>query len=468
MPLIDYSRSNPAHAAALESEVAALASGDHRQGTPGTLNPGRKLDLHSINYLADLLTQKYPEANRRLETLHLRQQNITDEGVPALCEIIRNAVNLRNIDLGSNLMTADGMSRICEAIGKNSSIRVVDMARNPIGKNGGADLIAMVKAMPQLVRLDVEQTEISGETVKRLLEVAEKHPSLSRLSMSHNFTTSQEATEVSPLISRNKNLVLLNLSSTHPAIDQILNHAFACCTSKRLLFCTNNEPDCMRKNKKRAATLYRQCKDGVSQLTGPQLLEVESDYRAIFKDAPFGPQLREGREKTRMEYDQLLASLPSLPAMDAGFADALFTADPASGYAPLDNPRLWPDAKTALAALASLPEGAVSLSRKTAKGSTLAESLLAFLPAEPLVTGFNKKGVSLVDAMLDGEGQPSALFQRLIDRSEAKSLFTPENFSGHVGDLKRCYDFLPEDEQAKIPYNRLRAMFSAPGAGRGR
>lgn len=201
------------------------------------------------------------------------------------------------------------------------------------------------------------------------------------------------------------------------------------------------------------------------------LRAVHSSQTSVFLPTNWllGKQETASLQETKAAFERLVDALPPFPSSDE--TKALFTPNEngaASGFAPLDNPRLWYD--KSIEDFKAIPLSKELLEKRTQKGSSLLNSaFFGFRPKE-VVAHLNQQGLHLrSDILLTAEGKPSALLEQLIDNNAVSAVFTPDNWLGaSKQELYRVHQALPESQRSKVGINGLLQQISTSNQARGR
>jgi len=198
--------------------------------------------------------------------------------------------------------------------------------------------------------------------------------------------------------------------------------------------------------------------DSTVPLTPDEMREIESRLSAV----------RDNGNGASKRYETTLGLLPPFPKDGENLKEALFK--PAhSGFAPLDNPRLWESAKAQEAAK-TLVLDEEFLAAKTPKGSTFLASALHGLPAADFMEMCNKQGITFgAKDLLDGEGEPSPLLKGLAEKPGGiEALFTQQNWQGKRSDMQRVYHAVRDDMKPANYQTLLQQIRPASQQGIGR
>lgn len=409
----------------------------------------------------------------------LNDRGLTNTSIPKLVEYITSQkdVKISGLDLSGNRFTPTGIVKLIEALKDHPKIEMLKLDGNSLA-GGGATLARLIAALPpQCTVFSAEETGLNNGDFDALTPAVAENKTLRTLQLSGQNIDGETAREFLKAAIQD-NTMLEQISFKQPHIDGLPlmveemllsrpNFNLQMVTpvpSKELVeLFDHNSKEYMATRSRTEVTIPQTMQKGqMPSFTGPQIREMERQKEAVFIKQ---------RLNNKPFYETFIAQLPSVPEGESGFAEALFTPDN-HGYAPLDNPRLWPNAQQALQALERIPLEGAFLSRLTERRSTIIDAMLDTVPASLLMDALQEKGVRLTrNDLLDGQGKPTPLYEAFIRRREGGSVFNAANWLGQpTQDLRAVHAALPAVQQSQVGLNQLLQQMASPvlRVGRGR
>lgn len=291
----------------------------------------------------------------------------------------------------------------------------IALNNHDIRDEGAIALAEMLKVNRTISKVYLTQCGITDKGFLALIAASCENPVITDIYVSNNAISSAGVDAAAKLLvdSRHKNFMELKTGSDYSAFSL---------------------EKMMRDNRDAAKHWALRAQDTTMPLTPDEMRQIESRLSAI----------RDYSSPGAKHFETKLGLMPPNPKADADFAENLFK--PAhSGFAPLDNPRLW-QSEGMRDAAQGLKLTSEFLSQKTPKGSTFIASASHGLPAEDFMRLLNGQGVSLgAKELLDDAGKPSALLEELAGKpGGANALFNPKNWLGDRTGAQRVYQALPE------------------------
>jgi Ran GTPase-activating protein (RanGAP) involved in mRNA processing and transport len=134
-------------------------------------------------------------ACRYITMLLFRSNKITDVGMTALAQALKNNTTVKEIylDLGWNKVGIAGWTSFSAALARNTSVETLTIS-NSLSDDGAVVLFEAVKSNATLVKLDLGNNSIGQNGAAMLAEALECNTSLSTLDLSYNAIRDVEYT----------------------------------------------------------------------------------------------------------------------------------------------------------------------------------------------------------------------------------------------------------------------------------
>ncbi|MBM3617144.1 MAG: hypothetical protein FJX23_01205 [Alphaproteobacteria bacterium] len=435
----------------------------------------RELTNSGVRYLSRQLSGMRGKDNAQsLGALHLNETHIDDEAIPSLVRIVKRAPNLKILNISGNKLTGAGIAELTEALKTHPRLELLNIGSNPLGPKG-AEALAEYIAAPSCTMEEI-QAHHSGFGDKGLASIAKAvgekdHNWLTRINLMANDGGKSAAEEWTKTLLSDRRISSIHLTQE----DEVFNEAVK---------------DAYRQSENPNLTHVSPVNPGVAERTGFNRTAcikaanhlINKPETLAYDDLAFTLQRETGAQRSIVNglppyryhtsrFHQHIDKMPRLPVPNASFADALFKPD-ASGFAPLDNPKIWRNADAVfkgLAASHTKPDNSF-LTRTTPHGVTFLQSAAGMMASENLLSYLLKNHKKLgVEDLLDASRKPTPLYQAFIRRGDVGGIFMPENWLGKTPNaLYAVYSALPEALQKDVPINTLRQTMRPSQQGRGR
>lgn len=374
--------------------------------------------------------------NKGFSRLFLLQNFIGPEGVEALAEAAKELPSLYTVNLARNMLhDRAGGEAVAKLLHNAPNLLSLNVSLNQLKDEGSMVLAAAVKQAPQLRQLFAAQVNNGPDGFRQLVSSVRDHPDLQSVNLMRTHHIAADATaELDALATlpggEAKNL--LSFTPSGSAADAV----------------------CARNKAAMEAALHPLLERSPESLDFHERAAIYERWSAITERLKqISPSLKHFRD----ELQAFTEHMHALPA-SAKDADGLFTPD-ANGFAPLDNPAIWRNPDKVLEAVERSGQELTPdfLDRPTPHGVTFLESALGAARISALLPALNAKGVQLRHTeLLQEDGTPTPLFQRIIDRGDGGRLFTLDNWKGaHPSDMRHAADALPAEQRGTIAINTL-------------
>lgn len=284
---------------------------------------------------------------------------------------------LHNINFtGPNVKLTDADAfALADAMRGRDNIHAVNLSYNDITDAGAIAIIDALEGNPNLISFMVHENRVSDKTAKALERAF--------CSFRHK-----------------------NLAAAYPSTPTL--KAFTGENGNMAHYCLN-----MLKEDEALSTA--------------DMLEINARRNAIV-------EVKRNRTAIR-QFDAMLDALPSVPEDGELTPDSLLRPDLATGYCPLDNPRIWPDFAGLCGRLSAqgTPLTLAHLAQDAGEGVSYFDVFLAHAPLDAFIAGLNASGIVLrADVLLDKDGKASATFQTIKAGGQpaVNALFSGDNWQG--------------------------------------
>merc|ERR1711865_743621 len=117
------------------------------------------------------------KSNCRLKKLSLRANRVQTEGIKILSDALLKNTHLVELDLGGNILRDEGITYLKDLIGCNQSLRDLDLGDNCLGDDSGKALLKMLDFNDdlQLTRMNISQNHITEPTEEKILLFLRTH-----------------------------------------------------------------------------------------------------------------------------------------------------------------------------------------------------------------------------------------------------------------------------------------------------
>lgn len=390
-----------------------------------------------INHIhnVDEMIRHIREDNR--DEMHLVVSDISDDDARRIGAALRNNTQLKTLNLVNKGISDEGAIVLAAGLLEHPTIQNLSFHANRIGNKGIRAIATVLRHNPHITSLSVGGNDFDDTGVDSLAEGLRRNQTL-QLFMCGSSKISKaglDTLEQAFLESRNKNLTSVGMTGTTYAQ---LKHMIA-------------------KNKAISDGL-------VAKIHRMPLKEWTADDLREMNDRM--PSLVANGGIIRDKYEAVIKALPGWPQPSAQMPETLFWPDE-SGFAPLDNPRLFADEEAARKALEELPLTPQSAGWQTEKGARLFEAFAYRMDGKAFVRHLNERGIQLgAEDLLTHDGKPNTLFTLLLDRHQESALFSRANWLGKsTAELGAVYEALPRYAR-DVGYQVLRGQLSNSGASR--
>lgn len=382
-----------------------------------------------------------------LQELVLLKNYIGPEGLDALTDAASKHSSLRNVNLSRNCLKGqEGGESAARFMQANPQLDTFNLSGNMLGDDGGAIVADALTALPRVRLFFAAHTQMGSETLGTFADIASRHGSLCSINITQGEALGANDAATIGNMENFKNGPSNNLLYILPESE----------TTKAI--CQENKDSIGHA----MGLLTQELKD-LSYAQHCGILERWPSMNYAWEHHMKFPvdTSKKSKEFMREEFPAFLRELPPLPS--EGGADALFAAN-AEGFAPLDNPRIWQNPQAVMDYVDACGQklDAAFLERKTERNVSFVESAMGIAPAPMMLRLLNEAGIQLQgDALLTTDKKPTPLFDSLIDRGRAASLFTDKNWKGgHPAALHACAAQLPERTRDQIPLHGLAARLN--------
>ena len=183
--------------------------------------------------------------NKSLQILDISYNNISDNGAIALSDCLKNKCTLQELYLSNNQITAKGAKKIGEAIRVNDTLQKLSVSNNAL-YDGILAIGDSLKYNKKLLDLNISQCQVTIEGAKIIAEGIRVNTTLQKLDISHNNIYDDGVISISECLKSNSTLQELDLSLnriTHQGAAKLAEAIHANVTLQRLSISHNNISD---------------------------------------------------------------------------------------------------------------------------------------------------------------------------------------------------------------------------------
>ena len=148
----------------------------------------------------------------RISKLVMFHNDITDRGVTALVEMLKENRTLQQLDISGNSIGGGGATALAGMLKENRTLQQLDVSGNSIGGGGATALAGMLKENRTLQQLDVSGNSIGSGGATTLAEKLKENRTLQQLDVSENSIGDGGATVLADMLKENRTLQQLDVS----------------------------------------------------------------------------------------------------------------------------------------------------------------------------------------------------------------------------------------------------------------
>uniref|UniRef100_A0AAV2LPS5 CARD domain-containing protein n=1 Tax=Knipowitschia caucasica TaxID=637954 RepID=A0AAV2LPS5_KNICA len=195
------------------------------------------------NYVGDVGVEQLLPCLHMCQSLYLRHNNISDEGIckvimkGILCEnfqkialfnnnltdkcmksfseLLKRKTNFLSLRLGNNNITAEGAKQLAEGLGQNHSLQYLGLWGNTIGDTGARALACALENSKCLVWLSLVGNSVGSAGACALANVIKNCPSLEELWLTDNCITLSGAESLTEALQHNPRMKSVWLRNNH-------------------------------------------------------------------------------------------------------------------------------------------------------------------------------------------------------------------------------------------------------------
>jgi Ran GTPase-activating protein (RanGAP) involved in mRNA processing and transport len=164
-----------------------------------------------------------------LEELSILGNSLDDIGITVIAESLENNSSLRELDLSDNLICEDGVSALCNVLRHpNSVLKILDIRNNSI-RDIGVMALSTVLRHPnsKLERLDISDNVIGDIGINALTDALINNSMLKELTIEENPDVTPAGWMNFAAVLRNPTSALEFIEASHDSINDEVVHTFA-------------------------------------------------------------------------------------------------------------------------------------------------------------------------------------------------------------------------------------------------
>lgn len=365
-----------------------------------------------------------------LRKLHFSGGPLNEAAIGLFVQVTSQRSDIESFGWTSNRGQDEGIAQVINALGNSSKVNSIHVTWSEAGDKTMDAVIRRIEANPDFEHLFASGGTWSQATHDRLAEAVKNRPALITLNSSvHRYNP--DYTAIGDALVNHPHPNLLTPTGCHlQDVKQLQEKNNAACERAKLEF--SSISDSLDQQGFNAAVSAELLADTFARL--PAL----RSYSAM-------------SESNLQKFDELAKNLPILTRNDD--ISSLFASN-STGFSPIENPRTWqqhPDLMHQLQESGALNNAALHV--RTEKGNSLMDIALLHCNAKDVLPIFNKYGLKLQrNALLQENGEPTKLLERLHTRGDLPVLFTEANWVGaHAQELRETVNAMPQEMQSKIP-----------------
>ena len=158
---------------------------------------------------ANVILQTLKE-NKKLQIIHLRNNNMTEKVAEDLANVIKNNIGLEEILISHNDLKSSA-AVVLQALKEGSKLKILDLSSNSMTEQVAEDLANVIKANSNLEQLNLGNNKL-GPSTRIILQALKGNSKLVSLNLNSNNMTGQAADDLASVIKSNSSLEKLYLS----------------------------------------------------------------------------------------------------------------------------------------------------------------------------------------------------------------------------------------------------------------
>ena len=127
---------------------------------------GNEISDDGVKAIAEALKE-----NTSVTNLDLRYTKIGDDGAKAIAEALKKNTSVTNLDLSSNKISDEGAKAIAEALTVNTTITRLDIHKNQIGAAGAKDIVDFIRRNVDLLQESAKEALNNIEDTDKVLNI---------------------------------------------------------------------------------------------------------------------------------------------------------------------------------------------------------------------------------------------------------------------------------------------------------
>ena len=171
------------------------------------------LDEYRLSFLVRELS-KCSSSLLSLQTLNLRNNNISDGGAVHVSEILRHSYGLKTLDISNCGIGDQGIKSLASALELSTSLKTLNISRCGIGDQGMKSLANTLEMISSLEELDLSKNPaFTGVGLMALGESLKRNRGLKSLGISHCRIDGQSMKSLASVVEISSSLKTLDVSS---------------------------------------------------------------------------------------------------------------------------------------------------------------------------------------------------------------------------------------------------------------
>ena len=402
------------------------------------------------------------EANK-IPHLSLELPDYTDDDAFKIAETLKKSPGIFTVSITRKNLTSKGIMAILEAVKGSDKFQHISIREWDIQKEESEFLSDFLAQTPNMKRVSLMGCYVGDDAIGKIMKGLENNITLEEVHLSNNEIGDAGMQAIAQWLKRPRQLTRLSLSANAFSPEAMLDleaaiHQGGQKNLSQVNGLSGNLSDLADENRNRAYNLGATAKREAAKLKVGSLHKIYERRSAIL-DAM----------DDFAAVENVMRFISTLPTINnKKLTPELLVTRDITGYALLDNPKIWPDFEEACQQLAekSMPLTREHLSQTNRDGMSYLEHAFRYGPTGQVVAGLNVSGIKLRAGDLVAEGKPSVILEAAIARGQVACLFAGDNWRGaSKNDLQAVLDVIPEKEKNKISnIHSLKATLSRQSA----
>ena len=189
-----------------------------------------------IDDASTLEIKRHIFSTKNLESLHLQENSISDEGMKHLSDAVEGTSSVKTLCLVSNPISAEGMKHLSNAIKATKCLTDLELQKCQITDKGLEYLCDAIETTESLCHLEISQNKMSDGCMNQLCQAIMSTQTLAHLKLNQNQISSEGIACLCRAIKETTALQHLDLYRNHLLSEDMRNLSDALKESKSLIY----------------------------------------------------------------------------------------------------------------------------------------------------------------------------------------------------------------------------------------